>query len=199
MTKVLFDCDRCEGDVVLTTGPGRATEFRMGIVLEIPEAFPTATCSRCGEIYLNSSEAGQLDKLLESTIAIANECRRLVEAIQRKTGYSQKQIEFAAGVTPTYLSHVMGGRKQPSSTLYGLLECLARHPEEAKRRVDHKHWTHVSLPVSEWAIEKAPTVEVASEKWPSYLRPVIPTVAIKTLETQPVSVTIKEALCRQTG
>ena len=61
MTKVLFDCDLCECDVVLAGGPGRAREYRLGIVLAIPEDFPTATCQNCGETYLTGAEAEQLE------------------------------------------------------------------------------------------------------------------------------------------
>ncbi len=179
MTNGLFDCDYCEGNVVKTTGPGRSYDFRTGIVLEIPEDFATATCQSCGKSYLTSEEATRLERHFETRLAA--ECRNLVEIVQTHTGLSQKQVELAAGVTPTYLSHVFGGRKQPSSTLFGLLECLARHPEEARRRVEGQHWKSPCPAVMEWTVEVVPeqaipTVHVApantSER--PYLKLVIP-------------------------
>jgi hypothetical protein len=180
MTNVLFDCDYCEGDVVLSTGPGRTYDFRTGITLEIPEDFATAICQSCGRSYLTSEEAERLERQF-ATSKQAAECRSLVDAIQRETGYTQRQIVLAAGVTPSHLSHVMAGDKQPSATLFGLLECLARHPEEARRRVEGKHWKYTCPPVIEWTVESlppqpTPTVQAApastSER---HLRLVIPT------------------------
>ncbi len=152
MTNVLFDCDYCEGPVTISTGPGRSHSFRSGVVLQIPEDFATAVCQSCGRVYLTSDEAAQLDRHFEARLAA--ECRELVDVIQERTGLSQKQVELAAGVTPTYLSHVTGGRKQPSGTLFGLLECLARHPEEAVRRVEAKHWSSAGPSAMSWKIEE---------------------------------------------
>lgn len=156
MTNALFDCDYCDGKVVMSTGTGRSHDFRTGIVLEIPEEFATAACQSCGRSYLTTEEAEQLDRLFETKLA--EECRTLVARIQSQTGLSQKQVELAAGVTPTYLSHVMAGRKQPSATLFGLLECLARHPTEALRRIEHMHWA-APLPQLDWIVENTSPTE----------------------------------------
>lgn len=60
---VLFDCDHCEGDVVMTVGRGRSYDFRSGIMREIPEDFATAMCQSCGRSYLTSDEAGRLERM----------------------------------------------------------------------------------------------------------------------------------------
>lgn len=179
MTNVLFDCDYCEGNVVMTTGPGRSYDFRSGITLESPEDFATAVCQSCGRSYLTSDEAEKLERQL--SLRLAPECRELVETIQNETGFNQRQIVVAAGITPSHLSHVVGGQAQPSPTLFGLLECLARHPEEVRRRVEGKHWKHTCPPVIEWTldslpVQSTPTVQVApTSRNERHLRLVIPT------------------------
>lgn len=59
---VLFDCDHCEGNVVITTGPGRRHEFRAGITLEVPQDVPLAICQSCGRYYLTTDEAELLER-----------------------------------------------------------------------------------------------------------------------------------------
>lgn len=141
MTEQLFDCDRCGGRVELVAVPGRRREFRTGMMLDVPESFPIATCRQCGETYLTTEEAERLEAVLADQLA--TECQKLVATIQARTGFTQKQIEAVCGVTPTYLSHVLAGRKQPSATLLRLLECFAVHPEEARRQQDGVPWTAI--------------------------------------------------------
>lgn len=144
MTDILFECDRCDGPVMLKTGPGRRREFRQGITLQVPEDFPIATCAGCGETYLTTSQAQRLDDLLKDELAA--ECRELVASVRRDADLTQKEVELACGVTPTYLSHVLSGKKQPSATLLRLLEAFAIFPCEASRHVAGMPWRAV-LPI----------------------------------------------------
>ena len=48
MTTQLFDCDVCDGPVVMRTGSGRTREYRKGIKLPVPDGFSIATCEGCG-------------------------------------------------------------------------------------------------------------------------------------------------------
>jgi transcription elongation factor Elf1 len=74
MTKVLFECDYCDGEVVLSTEPGRSYDYRTRITLELPEGFATATCQSCGSSYLNAEEAEKLERHFETQVA--DECWR---------------------------------------------------------------------------------------------------------------------------
>jgi transcriptional regulator with XRE-family HTH domain len=138
MIEPLFDCDLCGGPVELVAVPGRTREFRTGVVLEVPATFPIATCRDCGETYLTTEEAERLEAALSNQLAA--DCQKLVATIHDRTGFTQKQVEAVCGVTPTYLSHVLAGRKQPSATLLRLLECFALHPEEARRQQRGETW-----------------------------------------------------------
>jgi transcriptional regulator with XRE-family HTH domain len=62
--------------------------------------------------------------------------RFLVETIRAKAGVSNREIEQACGVTPTYLSHLLKGRKEAGEPLIGLLEAFAIHPSEVRRRLN---------------------------------------------------------------
>jgi uncharacterized protein with PIN domain len=72
MAEILFHCDAnddCNGEVSMESGPERDYEIREGVYFQIPENFPTATCSECGEVYLDNEELEQLEKLYQETFS----------------------------------------------------------------------------------------------------------------------------------
>jgi hypothetical protein len=64
--EVLFKCN-CNSDVLIINGLERKYEIREGIYFQIPENFPTATCSKCNEVYLDYEELEKLEKLYQET------------------------------------------------------------------------------------------------------------------------------------
>ena len=65
MNKLPFECDECDGTVILKSGPGRYYDSHRGRK-QIPEDFPTATCDTCGQVYLRTADAIALDKIMDS-------------------------------------------------------------------------------------------------------------------------------------
>ena len=65
MNTLPFECDECDGTVILKNGPGRYYDSHRGRK-QIPEDFPTATCDTCGQVYLRTSDAVALDKIVDS-------------------------------------------------------------------------------------------------------------------------------------
>lgn len=131
-------CTQCGGAVRPTTGTGRMHEYRPGIVLPIPNGLPIPTCEECGETYLNDSEAGYLERRLKE--AFVAYCQELIGVVRARAGVTLRELEKAAGVTPTYFSHVASGRKQPSLTLIRLLQAFAVNPEEVHRHLRGIGW-----------------------------------------------------------
>lgn len=138
MTSKQAICAQCGGPVQSKTGLGRTHEYRPGIALPVPGDFPMLTCAECGETYLNDSEAEHLEQRLQQAYAMY--CRALIDAVRARAGVTLRELEKAAGVTPTYFSHVTSGRKQPSLTLVRLLQAFALHPQEVHRHLDGLDW-----------------------------------------------------------
>jgi hypothetical protein len=138
MKERLPDCGLCGGRVAYRTGLGRTHEYLPGVVLAVPNDFAIATCQKCGERYLTSAESEALEARLVGPYA--EYCRELVQAVRARTGVTLREVELASGVTATYLSHVLAGRKQPSLMLVRLLQAFARHPEELRRHQAGGDW-----------------------------------------------------------
>lgn len=144
MTKFTqFACGACGERVALKTGPGRAYEIRRGVTLPVPKTFGIPTCTGCGEEYLSVERAERLTQLLEPALGRwqSAHCTEIVDRIRETHGVTLKEIERACGVTPTYLSHVLAGRKVASATLVFLLEAYALAPGEFARRLAGVPWT----------------------------------------------------------
>lgn len=154
----MFDCGECGSRVRTVTGVGRTYEYRPGIKLPIPEAFPTNVCDECGELYLTAEEAEQLEQALEP--AFAEYCNDLVDTACTRAGVTIRDLEQAAGVTHTYLSKVKNG-KQASVSLLRLLQAFARFPDEVHRHLagtDYRDELEGDLDFDRW--QRLPTVSV---------------------------------------
>lgn len=139
-----FVCTQCGGSVRAKVGLGRTYEHRPGITLPIPSDFATPTCTECGETHLNDSDAERLEQRLQEAYSMY--CRALIDAARERANVTLRELERAAGVTPTYLSHVTSGRKQPSLTLVRLLQAFALHPREVHRHLDGFDWQRAYRP-----------------------------------------------------
>lgn len=138
MTNTKLICTQCGGSVRAKARAGRTHEFRPGITLPIPDDLLINTCEECGETYLNDSEADQLEQRLHESYAAY--CKNLIEVTRERAGVTLRELEKAAGVTPTYFSHITSGRKQPGLTLVRLLQAFAAHPQEVHRHLDGQGW-----------------------------------------------------------
>lgn len=120
-------CPECGGDVKLVARTGRSREYLKGFHLTIPNDFGIPTCTDCGEESMSAEISEKLDEILSGVLQ--TRMRLYVEKIHAiHAGTSQREIEEALRVTPSYLSHVLSGRKPPSATLVELLALFAEVP-----------------------------------------------------------------------
>lgn len=122
-------CADCGGKITLQTGPGRTREYLRGVWLTVPDDFGTPACSVCKEEYAVAEVSEKLDALLGARLTLR--INQYVAMIQARDNVTQQQIEDALGVTRSYLSHLRAGRKEPSSTLFKLLELCAMSPDNS--------------------------------------------------------------------
>jgi transcriptional regulator with XRE-family HTH domain len=138
--KKVFECVECGGDVCLVTGPGRVREYRIGLeypAFPVPNDFPTKVCSGCKEVYMDLDDLKRLDELQTKDFCawLGERVGKLVAELQGRHGVTLREIESACGVTGTYLSHVIAGRREASTTLLRLLEAFKNHADEFEKYV----------------------------------------------------------------
>lgn len=138
-----FRCSECGHEVHLARGAGRTREYVRGVVLPIPEDFELPTCSSCGELHMIPEFSTRLDALLRARYLREQSvhCRELVELLLASHGITQGDVEAACAVTPSYLSHVLAGRKQASITLIRLLEAFVSDGGELERHLAGRGWS----------------------------------------------------------
>lgn len=126
-SKQLPRCPACGGTVRLLAKAGRVREFRRGVQLPIPDDFEIPTCTNCGEEMMSLDVSQALDARLQSTFLEeqAAGVHFCVSQIVAREKVTQGQIEDACGVTRSYLSHLMSGKREASQTLLKLLELFA--------------------------------------------------------------------------
>lgn len=149
MTRVKpFRCGECGSLVKALKRRGRTREYRRGVLLPVPDDFPIPTCVGCGEEYLSVAEAEALDRLQQPVFVERQKrhCGEVVDRIKATHGVTLRAIEQACGVTGTYLSHVLAGRKEASATLVYLLEAYSLSESEFRRRLSGGSWAQAPLP-----------------------------------------------------
>ena len=131
-------CTEClNGEVVLKSGGGRLFVYRRGSCYELPADFVVPTCDDCGASFLDDALEQAARELLRP-LYLEDQKRHLaylVATIKAGVSVTNRQLEKACGVTPTYLSHLLNGRKEASEPLLGLLEAYAINPQEVQRRL----------------------------------------------------------------
>jgi len=137
MTFTPFRCGLCGALVKTRKAPGRTHEYRRGVPLPVPDDFPMPTCTGCGEEYMSVEQGTALEARQAPAYAAwqMDHLGAVVRRLQSVHHVTLRQIEAACGVTGTYLSHVLAGRKEASSTLVYLLEAYAAAPREFRRRL----------------------------------------------------------------
>lgn len=125
-----FQCPECGGHVAPRPAKGLTWALRPGHPLQVPSSVKVPTCDGCGESYLGPEDGKALTRAVrkQALTEQASEVRHHVEVLQRRHAVTVRQIEAALAVTPSYLSHLMAGRKLASETLLRLLAVFAKHP-----------------------------------------------------------------------
>lgn len=77
----------------------------------------------------------------EFLFAQAAHFRRLVDILSLRDGVTQKDIVRACGVTPSFFSRVVNGRRKASLTLTRLLEAYVECQSEMRRHLEGRPWT----------------------------------------------------------
>lgn len=133
-----FPCAECGFTVRMTSAKGQLREFRRGVRVPIPEGVLVPRCERCGETYFGQADSARVDAAVREVYLDTQRTlyARCVEALQREHGVTLRQIEAVCGVTPTYFSHVMKGRRVASVTLTRLLEAFVASPAEFERHLE---------------------------------------------------------------
>jgi transcriptional regulator with XRE-family HTH domain len=133
-----FRCGECGGTVKMVPAAGETREFRRGITVAIPRGVLIPQCTSCGEEYLDKDDAERIDRAVRQAYLEQQRQHydRCVSELRATHGCTLKQIEAACGVTPTYFSHVMKGRRVASLTLTRLLEAFVACPGELARHLD---------------------------------------------------------------
>lgn len=131
-----YCCPVCGlGTVSMAAVPGMVRHFRRGVVREIPRDVLVPRCDRCGEVFLAPEDSERIDQAL--TRALRKEqphrLRALVNVLRERHGATLAEIEKACAVTPSYLSHVVGGGRLASETLVRLIEAFVVCPREFER------------------------------------------------------------------
>jgi transcriptional regulator with XRE-family HTH domain len=138
-----FHCGECGTTVQLATGSGRTREYVRGYNVPIPDDFEIPTCPNCGEIYVVPEVAEELSAVLRREFLRLQQrhYRQMVKILTERHGVAQKDIVQACGVTPSYLSHVLAGKRQASVTLTRLLEAFVANPAELDRHLEGHPWS----------------------------------------------------------
>lgn len=128
-------CAECGKPVRLLKGSGRTREYVRGVALPIPDDFLIPTCTSCGETYMTEEISSKLDPILKRQFLKrqGEHFRRLINILILRHGITQREIVRVCGITPSYLSHVLAGKRQASITLTRLLEALVDSSSEFER------------------------------------------------------------------
>ncbi len=138
-------CPECGGKVELVAKRGRSREYRRGVRLEVPAGFEIPSCLSCGEELMSADISSRLDAILHAVLMRrqVTRLRSCVQILKVRHGVTQQQIEDACGVTRSYLSHLLSGRREMSTTLMRLLEAFALSGdafENARESVEVLDW-----------------------------------------------------------
>jgi hypothetical protein len=132
-----FPCPECGGTVRMVPPAGETWEFRRGLPVRIPGSVRIPRCDRCGESYLGPADEARVQAAVRAVFLEEQKRHyaRCVGQLQRVHGATLGEIERACGVTPTYFSHVMKGRRVASLTLTRLVEAFVAAPGEMARHL----------------------------------------------------------------
>lgn len=160
-----FVCGECGHWVKLATGTGRTREYAHGFLAHVPDDFLVPTCPNCGETYFLSEVLEKLDPILRRQFlrAQTEHYQMLVKILMLRHGAAKKDIVRACGITPSYLSHVLAGKRQASTTLTRLLEAFVSDGSEFERHRKGGTWHYAGA--FPFAVKEAPADEWVTGTW----------------------------------
>jgi hypothetical protein len=136
MSASLFSCPDCGKSVRLLPARGELREFKRGYSMRIPAEIEIPKCEGCGAVYFDSENADRVDRLLEKArLELQREEIEEMLGALKSRGLTQRQVEQACGVTPTYLSRISKGRSLAGITLLRLLRSFVEAPHLIHRYV----------------------------------------------------------------
>ena len=163
-----FTCAECGGEVDYRAAPNRMYDYAQGYVLPIPDDFLIPTCDSCGEQYFTQAITERLDSILRSAFLAqqTSHYRELVDTLVQRHGVSQRDIVRACGITPSYLSHILAGKRHASTTLTRLLEAFVICSSEFERNVEGRQWSPYDAPL--YAVKaNNPQMSATNYSWKS--------------------------------
>lgn len=134
-----FENHRCpvcgNGTVAMRSAEGQTRHFRRGVRRPIPSSILLPKCDACGEVFMGPEDSERVDAALRETLRAeqSNRLRALVDALRCRYNATLREVEQACAVTPSYLSHVLSGRRLASETLVRLIEAFVVCPAEFQR------------------------------------------------------------------
>jgi transcriptional regulator with XRE-family HTH domain len=92
--------------------------------MDIPSDFGIPTCVNCGEEMMSAQISSRLDAILQEQYLKrqATQLRTSIQLLKLRHSVTQQEIEDACGVTRSYLSHLMSGKREAGATLMRLIE-----------------------------------------------------------------------------
>lgn len=134
-------CHECGGTVSLRSAAGLSWEIIPGVRMEIPASIKVARCDTCDDFSLDAADVKRIEAALKPQARewLVGQLSQAVRCLRERDGVSIGQIEAAAGVTHTYLSHASHPtRGRPSLTLVRLLQAFIACPEELRRHLERR-------------------------------------------------------------
>lgn len=163
-----YTCPSCGvGLVEPAGGVGRQWAYKTIPDLELPESVQIPTCSECGEVWLDETETGRLEEILEPLYraALASKVETCIDVLREH--HRQRKVEKRLGLSAGYLSKLRQEARAASPSLVASLMLLAAHPELVDELEDLWSVSYQSLADGHSTSEELVDVGVSPvlEKW----------------------------------
>jgi transcriptional regulator with XRE-family HTH domain len=119
----------------MKSAEGQTRHFRRGVERPIPADVFVPICDQCAEVFMSPADSARVDAALRAALRKEQALRlqALVGVLRKRNGATQREVEQACAVTPSYLSHVLSGRRLASETLVRLIEAFVQCSSEFER------------------------------------------------------------------
>lgn len=96
--------------------------------LEVP------VCQNCGNQLMSTLDLIELDKNIAASILV--KVQEAIHYLKTEKGVAQADLASALGCSPEYLSMLKSGAKRPSFTVFNLLMCYRKNPQQLEELAD---------------------------------------------------------------
>lgn len=131
-----FRCVACGKGTVRPIAKARRRERYKTMVLPIPATIPIPTCDRCGEEWYDDEASKAVDEALSNIYRqrLRDRAKRAIATLTKFV--TQGKIESLLGLSHGYLSHILSGKRDPSTELVANLTMLAHEPKRRIRELE---------------------------------------------------------------